>query len=80
MTRAKIVDGGVRREVVGRLHCQLRVDSAQADASDPTIRTLLYTQLLGLALGLPAQALGLEPSGWAVPRSGTASVTRGCDP
>lgn len=83
MTRAKIVDAresGADVLCTACPHCALRFDSAQADASDPTIRTLLYTQLLGLALGLPAQALGLEPSGWAVPRSGTASVTGGRDP
>jgi heterodisulfide reductase subunit B len=43
-------------------HCHLRFDGAQAiqaDTTDPSIRTLLYTQLLGLALGLSAKSLGM---------------------
>jgi heterodisulfide reductase subunit B len=40
-------------------HCQLRFDSVQASAPAPAIRTLLYPQLLGLALGLPAESLGM---------------------
>jgi heterodisulfide reductase subunit B len=40
-------------------HCHLRFDAVKAGAPDPTIHTLLYTQLRGMALGLPAKSLGL---------------------
>ena len=48
---------GVAAEYGG--HCHLRFDAVQAHSADPSIRTLLYTQLLGLAMGLPAKSLGL---------------------
>jgi len=62
MTRAKIADAlksGAEVLCTACPHCHLRFDAAQTGSSDPTIRTLLYTQLLGLALGLPAKSLGL---------------------
>jgi hypothetical protein len=37
----------------------LRFDAVQQQSSGPSIRTLLYTQLLGLAMGLPERSLGL---------------------
>jgi len=62
MTRAKIADAlesGAEALCSACPHCQLRFDAVQAGSADPTIQTLLYTQLLGLALGLPAESLGL---------------------
>ncbi len=65
MTRAKIADAlasGAQVMCTACPHCHLRFDGVQADqadTADPSIRTLLYTQLLGLALGLPAKSLGL---------------------
>ena len=63
MTRAKIADAlasGAEVMCTACPHCHLRFDGAQADSADPSIGTLLYTQLLGLALGLPAKSLGLQ--------------------
>jgi heterodisulfide reductase subunit B len=65
ITRAKIVDAlafGAEVLCTACPHCHLRFDSVQASAPAPAIRTLLYTQLLGLAMGLPAQSLGLQVS------------------
>ncbi len=62
MTRAKLADAlesGAQALCSACPHCQLRFDAVQAGSSDPAIQTLLYTQLLGLALGLPAKSLGL---------------------
>jgi heterodisulfide reductase subunit B len=62
MTRAKIADAlesGAEVMCTACPHCHLRFDAAQAGSPDPAIQTLLYTQLLGLALGLPAKFLGL---------------------
>ena len=65
MTRAKIADAlasGAEVMCTACPHCHLRFDGVQAnqpDAADPSIGTLLYTQLLGLALGLPPKSLGL---------------------
>lgn len=62
MTRAKIADAlesGAEVLCTACPHCHLRFDAVQADSPDPAIATLLYTQLLGLALGLPAKSLGL---------------------
>jgi heterodisulfide reductase subunit B len=62
MARAKIADAlesGAEVLCTACPHCHLRFDSAQAAAPAPAIRTLLYTQLLGLALGLPEDSLGL---------------------
>ena len=62
MTRAKIADAlesGAEAICTACPHCHLRFDAVQAEHSGSAIRTLLYTQLLGLALGLPAQSLGL---------------------
>ena len=42
-------------------HCHLRLDGAQAGEHGIPVRALLYTQLLGRALGLPEAALGLAP-------------------
>ena len=62
MTQAKIADA--RAAGAGVLctacpHCHLRFDAAQAGAPAPSLPTLLYTQLLGQAMGLPAKSLGL---------------------
>ena len=62
MTRAKIADAlesGADVMCTACPHCLLRFDAVQAGAPEPSIRTLLYTQLLGLAMGLPAESLGL---------------------
>ncbi len=65
ITRAKIADAlasGAEVMCTACPHCHLRFDGVQsvrADLADPSIRTLLYTQLLGLALGLSAKSLGL---------------------
>ena len=62
MTRAKISDAlasGAEVMCTACPHCHLRFDAVPADSTEPSIRTLLYTQLLGLALGLPAKSLGL---------------------
>jgi heterodisulfide reductase subunit B len=66
MTRVKIADAiesGAEAICTACPHCHLRFDAAQAgragNNSEPPIRTLLYTQLLGLAMGLPAKSLGL---------------------
>ena len=40
-------------------HCHLHFDAVQAVGAEPRIRPLLYTQLLGLAMGLPGESLGL---------------------
>ena len=65
MTRAKITDAlasGAEVMCTACPHCHLRFDGVQAlpaDTAEASIRTLLYTQLLGLALGLPEKSLGL---------------------
>jgi len=62
ITRAKIADAlasGAEVLCTACPHCHLRFDAVQAGTPDPSLRTLLYTQLLGLAMGLPAQSLGL---------------------
>ncbi|MCX7141593.1 MAG: CoB--CoM heterodisulfide reductase iron-sulfur subunit B family protein [Proteobacteria bacterium] len=62
MTRAKIADAlesGAEVLCTACPHCQLRVDAVQAESSGPAIRTMQYTQLLGLAMGLPPRSLGL---------------------
>ena len=62
ITRVKIADAlasGAEVMCTACPHCHLRFDDSQADSADPSIGTLLYTQLLGLALGLPAKSLGL---------------------
>jgi len=62
ITRAKLADAlesGAEVMCTACPHCHLRFDAVQAGAGDPPIRTLLYTQLLGLAMGLPEKSLGL---------------------
>jgi heterodisulfide reductase subunit B len=62
MTQAKIataLESGAEVLCTACPHCHLRLDSVGADSPAPAIRTLLYTQLLGLAMGLPARSLGL---------------------
>ena len=68
MTRAKIADALESGEIFDRASRRCWVgdqqgvrggDAVQAGGPDPAIRTMLYTQLLGLALGLPAKSLGL---------------------
>lgn len=62
ITRAKIDDAlesGAEVLCSACPHCHLRFDAVRAATPEPVIRTLLYPQLLGLALGLPAESLGL---------------------
>jgi len=62
MTRAKIADAlesGAQVMCTACPHCHLRFDAVQAGTAEPSIRTLLYPRLLGLALGLPKSAHGL---------------------
>jgi len=65
ITQAKIADAlasGAEVLCTACPHCHLRFDAVQAvqaDTADPSIRTVLYTQLLGQAMGLPAKSLGL---------------------
>lgn len=62
MTRAKIADAlesGAEAICSACAHCHVRFDAVQGQGSGPSIRTLLYTQLLGLAMGLSAKSLGL---------------------
>ena len=62
MTLAKIADAlesGAEAMCTACPHCHLRFDSVRTSAGQPAIRTLLYTQLLGLAMDLPARSLGL---------------------
>jgi len=62
MTRAKIVDAresGAEAICTACPHCHLRFDAAQAAEPAPAVRTLLVTQLLGVAMGLPSESLGL---------------------
>ena len=63
ITRAKIADAasaGAQVLCTACPHCHLRLDGVQTDGVAPSIRPLLYTQLLGTALGLSAKSLGLE--------------------
>jgi heterodisulfide reductase subunit B len=62
MTRAKIVDAqesGADAICTACPHCHLRFDAAQASEPGPAVGTLLVTQLVGSAMGLPAESLGL---------------------
>jgi heterodisulfide reductase subunit B len=62
MTRAKIEDAresGAEAICTACPHCHTRFDAAQTDAPTSAVRTLLCTQLLGLAMGLPTASLGL---------------------
>jgi heterodisulfide reductase subunit B len=62
MTRAKIVDAqesGAEAICTACPHCHLRFDAARVAEPAPAVRTLLVTQLLGVAMGLPAESLGL---------------------
>jgi heterodisulfide reductase subunit B len=62
ITRAKIADAqasGAQVLCTACPHCHLRFDGVQADMADPTIRPLLVTQLLGIAMGLSEGCLGL---------------------
>ena len=62
MTRAKIADAlesGAEVMCTACPHCHLRFDAIRSDTPGASIQTLLYTQLLGLAMGLPGKALGL---------------------
>lgn len=56
---ADAVESGAEALCTACPHCHLRFDAVQADRPGGSIRTLLYTQLLGLALDLPAKSLGL---------------------
>jgi heterodisulfide reductase subunit B len=63
ITRSKIDDAvasGAQVMCTACPHCHLRFDGVQADMAAPSIRPLLYTQLLGTAMGLSAKSLGLE--------------------
>ncbi len=62
ITRAKVADAlasGADVMCTACPHCHLRFDETRPENADSSIRTLLYTQLLGMALGLPAKSLGL---------------------
>jgi heterodisulfide reductase subunit B len=62
LTRVKIADArecGAKVVCTACPHCHLRFDAAQAGAAGPPLRILLYPQLLGLALGLSEQCLGM---------------------
>jgi heterodisulfide reductase subunit B len=62
IARAKIVDAvesGADVLCTACPHCQVRFDAARSEPGAPVLRTLLYPQLLGLALGLPQASLGL---------------------
>ena len=62
MAQAKIADARASEAEVlctACPHCHLHFEAVKADGNASSIRTLLYTQLLGLALGLPAEILGL---------------------
>jgi len=62
LTRAKIDDAlesGAEAICTACPHCHLRFTAVESGGTDPALRTLLYTQLLGLAMGLPAASLGL---------------------
>jgi heterodisulfide reductase subunit B len=64
MTQAKITDAlesGADAICTACPHCHLRFDAPQAGSHGSSIGTLLYMQLLGLAMGLPATSLGLPP-------------------
>ncbi len=63
ITRAKMADAaasGAQVMCTACPHCHLRFDGVQAEMSGPSIRPLLYTQLLGTAMGLSEKSLGLE--------------------
>ncbi len=63
ITRAKMADAhaaGAQVMCSACPHCHLRFNGAQAEQAAPAIRPLLYTQLLGTAMGLSAKSLGLE--------------------
>ena len=65
MTRAKLADAaaaGADAVCTACPHCHLRLDAVRATAPAPTVPALLYTQILGLAMGLAPGALGL-PAG-----------------
>lgn len=62
MTQAKINDArksGAEVMCTACPHCHLRIDAANQHQPNAAIRTLLYPQLLGLAMGLPHHSLGL---------------------
>jgi heterodisulfide reductase subunit B len=77
MTRTKIVDAvesGAGTICTACPHCHLRFDAARATAPVPEVRTLLYTQLLGLAMGLAPGALGLPAGAEGGPGQGAAGA------
>ena len=62
LTQVKITDAmasGAEVICTACPHCHLRFEAAKAGVSEPPVRPLLYTQLLGLAMGLPGKSLGL---------------------
>ena len=62
MTRAKIADAlesGADTICTACPHCHLRLGAAGAGVPEASIGTVLYMQLLGLSMGLPAQSLGM---------------------
>jgi len=66
MTRTKLDDAnaaGAEAICNACPHCHLRFDAEAADAFAPrAVRPLLFTQLLGLAMGLPPGTLGVTTS------------------
>lgn len=62
ITRTKIADAlasGAEVLCTACPHCHLRFDAMRTAPLNPSLPTLLYTQLLGLAMGLPEESLGL---------------------
>ncbi len=62
MTRVKIasaLESGAEALCTACPHCHLQFDAVQASIPGAALRTLLFTQLLGLALGLSEESLGM---------------------
>ena len=62
MTQVKIasaLESGAEALCTACPHCHLQFDAVQASTPGAALRTLLFTQLLGLALGLSEESLGM---------------------
>jgi heterodisulfide reductase subunit B len=71
MTQAKLVDAaesGAQAICTACPHCHLRFADELARSGAPPVRALLVTQVVGLAMGLPASSLGV-PAGTDRPRA-----------
>ncbi len=70
MMERKVVDAreaGAACLCTACTYCQIRFDTGQESRSNersqsPPLPSVLYPQLLGLALGLPGEAIGLDPA------------------